>query len=68
MAIKATPANAMYAPANGTFMTVRVYCAKLGPSTAPIKPPAMTKDTAFSRQLGVVNSAAAKRYSPALAL
>ena len=61
MANKATPANTTYAPANGTSSKVRVRAAKLGPATAPIKPPASTSDTAFSRNAGSASSAAAKR-------
>lgn len=64
----ATTANAKYAPRNGTPSTSRVWLARLGPAMAPIKPPASTSETAFSRSLGAASSPAAKRYSCPLAL
>ena len=67
-ATEATTANAKYAPANGASIRLRVLDAKLGPSTAPNKPPAMTSEIAFSLNPGAANSAAAKRYNCALAL
>jgi hypothetical protein len=60
-ATTATTASARYTPTNGTTATSRVYWARFGPRTAPIRPPAITSDTAFSRAAGSASSAAVKR-------
>ena len=64
----ATPTKAKYAPMKGVSNQPLLCEAKLGPTMAPIKPPAMTHETAFSLYAGAANSAAAKRYSCPLAL
>ena len=57
----ATTVNATYAPIKGVSNQDLLWEAKLGPTIAPIKPPAMTQDTAFSLNDASANSAAANR-------
>jgi len=58
---RAIAASASYAPRNGVPSRLRVWLARLGPATAPIRPPASTNETAFSRYAGDASSPAAKR-------
>jgi len=58
---RAIAASASYAPRNGAPSRLRVWLARLGPATAPIRPPASTNETAFSRYAGDASSPAAKR-------
>ncbi|CFU01805.1 Uncharacterised protein [Bordetella pertussis] len=61
IASSATTASARYAPRNGVTNNSLVNKARLGPTTAPSRPPAITSDTAFSRAPGAASSADANR-------
>ena len=66
-ASSATPISDRYAPVKGCGSRSRVAEARFGPNTPPMMPPASTHEMAFSRAAGATTSAAAKRYSEALA-